>query len=162
MEIKFEQDSLAVEQNKYLTKIVYIVYDLDAWSKIPLRNFILKNCLFGATTIVKTNDKEKYVYSGYGIAFNGKNQWSFGNYYARNVVTFGVDTSSSSHIDNCKNKFSVLGEGDTFGINGRFGAPEKKFTINFTEANTKFCLSLHYDGDNGYLSVNTQEIYKFK
>ena len=93
---------------------------------------------------------------------NGKNQWSFRNYYARNVVTFGVDTSSSSHIDNCKNKFSVLGEGDTFGINGRFGAPEKKFTINFTEANTKFCLSLHYDGDNGYLSVNTQEIYKFK
>ena len=65
MEIKFEQDSLAVEQNKYLTKIVYIVYDLDAWSKIPLRNFTLKNCLFGATTIVKTNDKEKYVYSGY-------------------------------------------------------------------------------------------------
>ena len=31
--IKFDKDSLAVEQNNYLSKIVnaYIVYDLDAW-----------------------------------------------------------------------------------------------------------------------------------
>ena len=56
--------------------------------------------MFGATTITKINDKENYVYSGYGIAFDGKGFWSFGNGYARNVVIFGVDTSSSSHIDN--------------------------------------------------------------
>ena len=56
--------------------------------------------MFGATIITKTNDKENYVYSGYGIAFDGKGFWSFGNGYARNVVIFGVDTSSSSHIDN--------------------------------------------------------------
>ena len=41
---------------------------------------------------------------------------------ATNVVIFGVDTNPSSHIDICKNKFLVLGEGDTFGINGSFGA----------------------------------------
>ena len=28
-----------------------------------------KNCLFGATNIVENSDKEKYVYSGYGITF---------------------------------------------------------------------------------------------
>ena len=52
--------SLAVEQNNYLTKIVnvYIVYDLDAWLKIQLRNFTLKNCLFGATNTIKNSDKE--------------------------------------------------------------------------------------------------------
>ena len=36
-------------------------------SKTPLRNFILKNILFGATNIVKNSEIEKYVYSGYGL-----------------------------------------------------------------------------------------------
>ena len=55
MRIKFDKDPLAVEKNNYLTKIVnvYIVYDLNAWPKIPLRNVTLKNCLFGVTNIVK-------------------------------------------------------------------------------------------------------------
>ena len=30
-----------------------------------------------------------------------------------NVVIFGVDNSGSSHIDDCKNNFLVLGEGPT-------------------------------------------------
>ena len=56
----------------------------------------------------------------------------------------------------------MLGEGDTFGINGNFGAPERKFSINFSKAITKFCLSLNYNGDNSYLFVNGKRIYKFK
>ena len=38
MEIKFDKDPLAVEENNYLTKIVmfYIVYDLDTRSRILL------------------------------------------------------------------------------------------------------------------------------
>ena len=81
--LKFDTDSLAEGQKSYLTKIlnVYIVHDLDSWPKIPLRNFTLENCLFGATNIVKNSDKEKYVYSGYGIAFDGKGEWSFDNDY---------------------------------------------------------------------------------
>ena len=53
--IKFDKDTLAVEQNNYLTKIVnvYIVYDLDAWPRTPINNFKFKNCLFGATNILK-------------------------------------------------------------------------------------------------------------
>ena len=31
----------------------------------------------------------------------------------------------------------------------------------FTKANTKFCLSLHYNGANRYLLVNGKEIHKF-
>ena len=117
---------------------VYIVYDLVAWPKTPYRNFTIKSYLFGATSIVKSSDKEKWVCSGYGIAFDGKGQWSFGDDFARNFVIFGIDTTSSSHIGNCKNKFLVLGEGNTFGINGNFGEPEKKFSINFSKARTKF------------------------
>ena len=36
------------------------------------------------------------------------------------------------------------------------------YSIDFTESNTKFCLSLHYNGSNSYLFVNGKEIYKFK
>ena len=36
------------------------------------------------------------------------------------------------------------------------------YSINFTENNKKFCLSLHYNGANSYLFVNSREIYKFK
>ena len=55
---------------------------------------------------------------------------------------FGVDNISSLNADNHKNNFLVLGECPTYGINGSFGSPDKKFSINFTKANTKFCLSL--------------------
>ena len=42
--MKNYKDSLAAEQNNYLPKTVnvYIVYDLEAWPKISLRNFTLK------------------------------------------------------------------------------------------------------------------------
>ena len=49
-------------------------------------------------------NKEKYVYSGYGIAFDGEGKWSFGNGFARNFIIFGIDNSSSSHTD--KKNFS--------------------------------------------------------
>ena len=48
----------------------------------------------------------------------------------------------------------VLGEGPTFRVNGSFDSPEKKFSINFSKAKTKFCLSLRYNGDNNYSFVN--------
>ena len=35
-------------------------------------------------------------------------------------------------------------------------------SINFTEKNKKFFLSLHYNGANSYLFVNGTETYKFK
>ena len=36
------------------------------------------------------------------------------------------------------------------------------YSINFTVTKKLFCLSLHYNGANSYLSVNGTEIYKFK
>ena len=35
------------------------------------------------------------------------------------------------------------------------------YSINFTVDNKRFCLSLHYNGDNSYLFVNGKEIHKF-
>ena len=58
--------------------------------------------------------------------------------------------------------FLILGEDPTDGINGSSGSPGKKFLVNFTKENTKFCLSLHCNADNSYLFVNGKEIFKFK
>ena len=82
--------------------------------------------MFGTTNIVGNSDKEMYAYGGYGLAFDGKGEWSFGNDYPRSVSIFGADNNSSSGADNLKNKCLVLDKGNTFGINGSFGAPEKK------------------------------------
>ena len=50
----------------------------------------------------------------------------------------------------------------TFGINGTNGAAEKKFYINSSIANTKFCLSLHYYGDESYLYEIKQRFANLK
>ena len=34
-------------------------------------------CLFGASKVVKSNHKEKYVYSGFGITFDSAGSLSF-------------------------------------------------------------------------------------
>ena len=114
-----------------MTKIVnvYVVYDLDGWPRSPTNNFKFKNCLFGAANIVKNIDKEKYVYSGYVITFDSAGSCSFDNDFAKSVIICGVDNSSSSHFDNCKNKFLILGEGPTCGINENFGSPGKNLVL---------------------------------
>ena len=49
----------------------------------------------------------------------------------------------------------------TEGLEHTFSA-EKMYSVNFTEKNKKFCLSLHYNKENSYLFVNGTQIYKFK
>ena len=111
-------------------------------AKSSAQKFYIKICLLGATTKVKISDKENYVYSGYGIISDGGGSWRFGKNFASNVIIFGFENSSSSHSDNRKNKFLILGEDITYGIN-IFGSPEKMFSINCTKSNTTFCLSLN-------------------
>ena len=72
------------------------------------------------------------MYSGYRIAFDSGGSWSFDNSTARDVIIFGVESCSSSYVDNRKNNFLILGLGPTYVINGRFGLAEKKLSINFT------------------------------
>ena len=67
----------------------------------------LKNCLFGAVTLTKNTDIDKYRYSGYGIEFDRKSSILFpGGGFGQNVLILGVDMSSSSHIDNKKKDIS--------------------------------------------------------
>ena len=140
---------------------IYIVYELAASSSHD-SDPTLKNCLFGAVTLTKNTDIDKYGYSGYGIGFDRKGSFSFsGGGYGQNVLIFGAGMSFSAHIDNKVKDVLVLGLGPTQGLEHTLTA-EKMYSINFTEKNKKFCLSLHYNGANSYLFVNGTEIYKFK
>ena len=84
---------------------IYIVYELGASSSND-SDPTLKNCLFGAVTLTKNADIDKYGYSGYGIGFDRRGSFSFpGGGYGQNVLIFGVDMSSSAHIDNKKKTY---------------------------------------------------------
>ena len=91
--------------------------------------FYFKKLFVWSNNIAKKTDKEKYVYNGYGMALDGIGEWTFGNDYAGNVIIYGVNNILSSHSDDFKNKFLILGEMDTFGINRSFGAPGKKLVL---------------------------------
>ena len=54
-----------------------------------------------------------------------------------------------------------MGIGPTQGLEHTLTA-EKMYLINFTVTKKKFWLSLHYNGANSYLFVNSTDIYKFK
>ena len=80
-----------------------------------------------------------------------------GGGFGRNVLIFGVDMSSSAHIENKKKDILVLRKGPTQGLENTLTAG-KMYSINFTLTKKKFWLSLHYNG----VHCNGKEIYKFK
>ena len=127
----------------------YIVYELGA-SSSHNNDPTLKNCLFGAVTLTKNADIDKYGYSGYGIEFDRKSSFSLqGSGFGQNVIIFGVDLSSSTHIDDKKKDILILGKGPTQGLEDTLTA-EKMYSINFTVTKMKFCLNLHCNGANSY------------
>ena len=92
--------------HKKIVKI-YIVYKIN--KNYNMNSYPkLENSLFAAVSLTKNDDIDKYKYSGYGIGFDKKGFFSVGNGVGRNVIIFGVDMSSSSHIDKKKKLFSSL------------------------------------------------------
>ena len=70
--------------------------------------------------------------------------------------------SSSVHINKMKKVVLTFGKGPTQGLDGTTLTAEKKYSIDITENNKKFCLSLHCNGANIYLFVNDTEMFKLK
>ena len=125
--------------------LYYIVYELGA-SSSHNNDPTLKNCLFGAVTLTKNADIDKYGYSGYGIGFDRKSSFSFpGGGFGQNVIIFGVDMSSSVHVDNKKKDILILGKGPTQGLEHTLTA-EKMYSINFTVKRKFSLLNLALQG----------------
>ena len=67
--------------------------------------------------MTKNTDIDNRGYSGYGTEFDRRSSFSFpGGRFGQNVLIFGADMSSSSHIDNKKKDILVLGKGPTQGL----------------------------------------------
>ena len=163
----FEQDPITIPNNVIN---VYVVYKLDPISSTRNTDYTIQNALFGAMKITKNTDSSKNNYKGYGLCFDEGGEFSHtvkqGNSNratnVKNVIIFGVDTSSSIHATNRANKIYVMGEDFILGINGTTINAEKLFHNNFTEFGVKFVLRLHYNGDNSYLFANGRQELKFK
>ena len=109
---------------------IFIAYELGA-SSSHINDPTLKK-LFGAVTLTKNPDIDKYGYSGYGIGFDRRSNYSFpGGGFGQNIIIFGVDMSSSAHIDNKKKDILILWKGPTQGLEHTLTA-EKMYSINFT------------------------------
>ena len=69
-----KQSNMLTYTHKKIVNI-YIVYELGA-SSSNVNDPTLKNCLFGAVTLTKNADIDKYGYSGYGIGFDRRERFS--------------------------------------------------------------------------------------
>ena len=139
---------------------IYIVYELGA-SGSNDNHPTLKTCLFGAVTLTKKADVDKYRYSGYGIGFGRRSRSSISRWWIWSKYINWSRHEFFCSYDNKKKNILVLGKGPTQGLE-HTSAAEKTYSINFTVTKKKFCLSLHYNGANSYLFVNGIEIYELK
>ena len=111
IKIKFSGSCLKQDKITYTHgKIVnnYIVYEINKKDNTKISDPTLEKCLFGAVTLTKHVNINRYGYSGYGIGFDRKGSFSFsGGGYGQNVLIFGVDMTSSPNINNKKKYISI-------------------------------------------------------
>ena len=125
------------------------------WSRDLNTNFTWDNCLYRAVKLTKNSDRDKYGYSGYGIGFDSRSQFSLPySSWDQNVIIFGADSSYSVHVDIKKKIALVLGESPTQELDNNTITEEAKYSIK------RFVLSLHYNESNCFLLAN--ETYQFK
>ena len=106
-------------QNGNLNDVVslFIIYELDRLSRDLNIDYPLKDCLFGAVKLTKDADPDKYKYSGYGIGFDLRSEFSFTDgSMGKNGIIFGADMSSSVHIDNTTKGILILTKGTIKGL----------------------------------------------
>ena len=85
---------------------LYISYTLGLQLRNLNTEFALGNCLFGSVKLTKNADLDKYKYTGYSIGLDSCSEFLFTDgSYGKNIIIFGVDMSSSVHVD-CKGKIS--------------------------------------------------------
>ena len=93
--------------------IIYTVYETSR--NFNISNYpAVENCLFGAVSLTKHADIDQYKYFWYRIVFDKHGFFSHPNGgTGKNVITFGVDMSSSTKIHNKNKDISILGQGPT-------------------------------------------------
>ena len=138
---------------------LFIVYELDTWSQDINTDITLQNFLFGSVKLTENVDPDKYKYSSYTIGFDSCSFYLLPDNTTRNVIILGADMNLSVHIDNKGKDTLILGDGPTQALDDTTLTAEATDSINFTQSNRKFSLSLHYNGSNSFIFVNATKIY---
>ena len=159
----FKQMRLLHPNNDNIVNI-YIVYLIDPISNSRNTDYTVQNALFGGVKITNNaTDTSKHKYEGYGICFDEGSTFSKGRINnGRNVLIFGVHENSLVNANNKANNIYVMGDLFVQGINDTTLYAKKLYSQNFTAANKKIVLSLHYNSDSSYLFVNGKRELKFK
>ena len=93
------QDKIAFTHGKIVS--IYNVYEIHLWDYVDSSDPTLGTSLFGAVKLVKNADTDKYKYFGYDTGFDVKGNFSFSTGgFAKDVIIFGADMSSSVYVDN--------------------------------------------------------------
>ena len=79
----------------------------------------------------------------------------------KNII-FGVNISSSLHIDNKNKNIIIFGEGPRKGLDDATLTADAKYPINFTQPRKRFVLNLYYNGSNSFIFVIATKVYLFK
>ena len=119
---------------------IYIVYELNTWSRDLNTVFTLKDCLFGGVKLATNADPDKYLHSGFGIAFDSRSGFSLPN----------GNMTSSVHINKEGKIILILVEGPVEVLDGTTLTARTEYSINFSRSHRKFCLSLYYNGGNSF------------
>ena len=85
-------------------------------------------------------DPDKYLYSGYGRWFDSHSTFLILDSLSKNFIIFGVDNSSSVHVDNKKEDSLFLGKVPTQGFHGTTKIAEAEYSINIAESGKRFVL----------------------
>ena len=86
--------------------------------------------MFGAVNLTKPIEVDLYKYSGYDTRFDREVYFSISDKIGRSVIIFGVDMSSSQHIDNKKKYIFILDNIRTQRLVHTLTS-EKLYSINF-------------------------------
>ena len=157
---------------------IYVVYKLNDFNNsedakvinTTTPDFTTQNSLFRVVKIIKDTNTSHYKYTGYGICFDEKGSFYFGNRTdAKNVTILGGDMVICRYSGNNytgKNNMYVLGKNFIQGFStdgaGHKISQKGMYKTNITGPNKKFVLALHYNGDDSYLFVNRVQQLKFK
>ena len=134
-EINFNRHCLIKNNISILKKVInlYISFTLGSRIRNFSTDFTLSNCLFGSSKLTKNADLEKYKYTGCGIGFDSRGEYSsLEGSLGKNVIILGVDMSSSAHIDKKRKDILILGKGPTQGLDGTTFTAEALYPSNFT------------------------------
>ena len=113
LRLRFEGSCLKQEETSPFIRDnilnLFIVCELDAWSRDLHTDFTLKDSLFWAVKLTKNADPDKCFYSAFEIGFYSHSLFSTPNFdWGKNAVLWGVHMSSSVHIDNKKKHILIF------------------------------------------------------